>query len=418
MRIVACQFYSHNVLYGDYASEINKRYCDLNGYTYYVEKDTNKILNKIEGRSWTWYKPHLIKDVLEKYPDCDYVLFLDIDAVFSTDNRKIEEFIDDSFDIRMTQDHGPSLVNAGVMLLKNSEWSKTFVNGWWDICEEFPRFKTGLWHDQTCIQLLYERIDKTRFSIIDNYDFNAREYNENMFIFHAFSYGQLPYRTIDLVYNRKFNVKLPTESPLSEVAKLFRTDKSYLHDYYNRFYNKLFSKYKSSCDILEIGILDGQSLKVWNEYFENGVVHGMDIKDLSLNESRIRTFLVDQSDENQLFSFSNLGNKYDVIIDDGSHKMRDQQITIQILFDNLKSGGYFVIEDLQTSLECRMPHKSVFGWGDPNKTTCLDMLYSIQKGEPRSDFKTSQWDHFISQVDEVMISEDKEDSIYSIIKKK
>ncbi len=80
-------------------------------------------------------------------------------------DRKIEEFIDGDFEIKMTSDYGPSEVNAGVMLLKNSDWVKDYLNKWWDICEEFPQYKTGLWHDQTCIGLLNERIDKTKFSM-------------------------------------------------------------------------------------------------------------------------------------------------------------------------------------------------------------------------------------------------------------
>ena len=418
MKIVVTQFYTENVVYGNFAKEINERYCNQQGYTYFAETSTEKIKNSIEGRSWTWYKPHLIKEVFTLHPDCDYVLFLDIDAVFSTDTRRIEEFIDDTSDIIMTNDYGPSLVNAGVMLVKNTEWSKQYMDNWWNICEEFPQYKTGLWHDQTCIGLLYERIDKSKFKVIDALDFNAREYNEQKFIFHAFSYGMLPYRTIDAVYNKKFNITTRIDMGLNELAQHHGTDKQYFHNYYTRVYENLLRPYKTSCDILEIGVLGGASLKIWNDFFESGVVHGVDIEPKSLGYGRTECFIVDQSNEDELRKFAENGQKYDIIIDDGSHRMRDQQITVQILFKSLKSGGYFVIEDLQTSTECRMPSKAIFGWGDPEKTTCLDMLYSIISGDPKCDYKTSEWESFISEVEEIKLTQDREDSILATIKKK
>jgi hypothetical protein len=165
-------------------------------------------------------------------------------------------------------------------------------------------------------------------------------------------------------------------------------------------------------------VLDGASLKVWNDFFENGIIHGIDINNYQSSLERVTMYNVDQSNEDSLYEFSNKGNVYDVIIDDGSHRMKDVQITVQILFNNLKSGGVFVIEDLQTSLECRMPEKAVFGWGDPQKTTALDMLKSIITNNPYTDYKTPNWDYFINNIESIEISNDRDDSIYAIIKKK
>ena len=127
-KIVVCQFYTSNVSYGKYTEEINKKYCNNNNYIYFVETNGEKIKDKLQGRSWTWYKPHLINEVFNNHPDCDYVLFLDIDAIFCNEQRKIEEFITDDFSILMTEDYGPSIVNAGVMLLKNDNFSKDFIH--------------------------------------------------------------------------------------------------------------------------------------------------------------------------------------------------------------------------------------------------------------------------------------------------
>jgi hypothetical protein len=420
MNITVCQFYTPNVTYGVYSERINETYCRENNYNYFVEKDGDKIKNKIPGRSFTWYKPHLIRETLERYPESEYVLFLDIDAIFCNNSRRIEEFITNDFSILMTQDYGPSLVNAGVMLVKNDEYTKNFLQEWWDICEEHPQYKEGLWHDQTCIGLWYRKQNNfAKFKIITYNDFNAREYNDERFIFHAFSYGLLPNRTLDIIHNKKFNVVMEFESKdLNKIGEYYGTDKQYLHNYYNRFYQNLLSPYQKNCDILEIGVLDGASLKVWNEFFDNGIIHGIDINNYQSESDRIWMFNVDQSSQEKLMEFSNNGFKYDVIIDDGSHKMNDVQITAQILFENVKDGGVLVIEDLQTSVECRMPEKSVFGWGDPTKTTALDMLRSIINGNPQTDYKTERWESFLNNIESIQISNDREDSIYAIIRKK
>lgn len=420
-KITVCQFYTKNVSYGEFSEKINRKYCSDNSYQYYVEKNEDLIYSKLQGRSHTWYKPHLILDVFNMFPDSEYILFLDIDTIFCNNFRRIEEFIsDENFNILMTRDHGPSLVNAGVMLVKNSEYSKRFLRDWWEICEEYPKYKTELWHDQTCIGILHEKMhDKSKFKIIPNYDFNAMYYDDNNFLFHAFALRNQRNRGIDSIYYKKFNV-VPDIGckDLNLLGEFYSSDKSYLHNYYNRFYNRIFSDSKIKCDVLEIGILDGSSLRVWKHFFEYGNVHGIDINKVDIDDDRIKTFIVDQSNENQLIEFSNKGLMYDVIIDDGSHRMRDLQITAQILFKNINPGGLLIIEDLQTSIECRMPEKRIFNWGDPDKTTCIDMLQSIIDKKPKTDYETSEWKYFYENIESIEISSDKEDSIYAIIKKK
>lgn len=111
----------------------------------------------------------------------------------------------------------------------------------------------------------------------------------------------------------------------------------------------------------------------------------------------------------------------DVVLDDGSHKMVDQQITFAKLFKTLKSGGIYIIEDLHTSLEVVMPEKRVFGWGDPDKTITLDMLRHYQNtGEIVSDFMTKDEMRYLSEnIKSVEVYQSRPDwSITSVIIKK
>ena len=49
------------------------------------------------------------------------------------------------------------------------------------------------------------------------------------------------------------------------------------------------------------------------------------------------------------------------------------------------------MEDLHTSLECLLPEKAMFGWGDPTKTTTLQMLENYNNtGAIKSDYLTDE----------------------------
>jgi hypothetical protein len=125
---------------------------------------------------------------------------------------------------------------------------------------------------------------------------------------------------------------------------------------YADFYEKYLNHIKDdSLLVLEIGVCGGKSLKTWYEYLPNSTIIGLDVDDKSeYNNDRIYNFRLDQSDPDQLNHFYNecVNNdyKFDIILDDGSHHMLDQQLTLGYLFPLLKSGGVYFIEDLHTSL--------------------------------------------------------------------
>jgi hypothetical protein len=233
MKIVLAQFYTSNVAYGQYAEAINKKYCEEKGYTYFCEKDNYKIQAALEKRAPTWYKPKLIEDVIEQH-NPDYILFLDIDAIISDFNQNIEDFIDENYNIIFAEDVGHhSVMNAGVFLLKNNEWSKNFLKTWWKSADIFTPedsrdltileqnfgkvgyFKQALWHDQTCLTILYENNEdiKNNIKVISNVSFNYREYNKSNFIFHAFAYGHVRNRTLDIIYREKIESGINNSLP-------------------------------------------------------------------------------------------------------------------------------------------------------------------------------------------------------------
>jgi hypothetical protein len=444
LKIVVAQFYTSNVAYGKHSEEINKKYCDEQGYIYHVEKDDSKIKTALEGRSATWYKPKFITEVFDLY-EPDYVLFLDADAIVSDPSRRVEDFIEEGFNVVCTEDYGPSIMNAGVFLFKNSEWSKMILKKWWDVCEYLPGgpnsepgfFKQGLWHDQTCFgYLIQSRLDsKNNIKIITNKVLNGRIYKhsvDNNFIFHAFSFGDQTYRTLDYIHSQIFNIVTDERATMSDIAKKYPTDKDFTHNYFNAVYEKYFSpirdEVKKFCEIgvggfwQDAGWVPGNSLKVWDEYFPNAEILGLDIKSFDLtSQGKVTVDYIDQSNKELVDEYTSKLTEYDIILDDGSHVMYDQQITMASFFKSLKSGGIFVMEDLHSSPEVRIPEKnSIWGWGDPTKITTLEMLESFKNtGKIISDYLSEEEKLYLEEnIKSIEIFHLAPTSITSIIYKK
>lgn len=440
-NIILSQFWTENIAYKEYTRKLNSTYCDLQNYKYVVEEDGEKIKTRIQNRSITWYKPILLLEILETQ-NPDYVLFLDADAVVVGQDQRIEKFIDPSFDIVVTEDHGPSRMNAGVILIKNTPWVKDFLSKWWEISESLKGpngepegyYHTGLWHDQTCFGYLYDHIteSKEKIKIVPNHILNSRVVDDpshKIFIFHAFAYGNLLKRNLDLAYYKIFNLTPPKSGGLLGMASFYNTDKHYEHKYFELIYDQIFQPHQESCkSFLEIGCAGGESLRLWRDYFENAEIVGIDINTdytkLMLgddNYERLTLVNLDQSQEQELIRFCEDYKEFDFILDDGSHKMYDQQISLAKLFKILKPGGLFVLEDLHTSLEVVMPEKQIFNWGDPTKTITLSMLEKFQQtGKIQSDFISSEdTDYLNSWIESIEIYRTRPDwSITAIIKKK
>lgn len=93
---------------------------------------------------------------------------------------------------------------------------------------------------------------------------------------------------------------------------------------------------------------DLPSISMWQEYFPNAKLYGVDISDFSSFETdRFKFVRADAGDEKQLQKVADLGVPFDVIIDDGSHAPFHQQRTFLSLFPTLRPGGLFIIEDIQ-----------------------------------------------------------------------
>lgn len=193
---------------------------------------------------------------------------------------------------------------------------------------------------------------------------------------------------------------------LSDIFKKNKTDK-YDHKYAELYESILSDKRDQKINMLEIGVFFGLSHIAWSEYFDKGTIYGIDIfhpyrysrkmkcyayRPLNLidewdkikpdldhfslsewygerisefvNSDRIKLYrcsqsyidpskaikqetsicerglgwFIDQVEDDLLF---------DIIVDDGSHRQSDHQISLGYLFKQLKPGGVYIIEDAQ-----------------------------------------------------------------------
>jgi hypothetical protein len=183
-------------------------------------------------------------------------------------------------------------------------------------------------------------------------------------------------------YNNSFYKE---EAELSQLANYYETDKgtansldlSWGVDFPNHkcmHYTKTYEKYMSSkktepISMLEIGVCDKRfpyaSIKMWMSYFKDIDFYAVDnfwghkisnkIDDIKqLNEQGVNFVYADQGsfeDWNELNTC--YPNKFDFIVEDGSHWPNHMVISLWKSIGIIKSGGYYFMEDIQNPLVSR-----------------------------------------------------------------
>jgi len=200
--------------------------------------------------------------------------------------------------------------------------------------------------------------------------------------------------------------------------KQFDTDK-YEHGFID-VYEPYFNNSKNVKKVLEIGVYFGGSLQYLSDKFPDAKIYGIDIEDKTqYNTDNITTYIVNQEDRNALNKFLEETNvEFDIIIDDGGHTMKQQQVSFGTLFKSLKKGGIYILEDLHTS---RLEQLGTIAPDDI--ITTLDMLYTIQytKNVISNHILDEEKEYIINTIDDIRVwtrTPEYNQSVTSIIKKK
>ncbi len=141
---------------------------------------------------------------------------------------------------------------------------------------------------------------------------------------------------------------------LNELGLRHGTDKSSeVHDYLNLYERRFRGLRDEAFVMIEVGVLQGASLRMWGEYFPKARIVGIDYDPECARHERdnVSARIGDASNVDFLFDVVHEFGKPLLVIDDGSHRWDHQILLLQTLFPLLRPGGFFVVEDLDTSFE-------------------------------------------------------------------
>lgn len=171
-----------------------------------------------------------------------------------------------------------------------------------------------------------------------------------------------------------------------------RTDKNTSHSYLPVYENVLRHHRESAQHVLEIGIAQGGSIKLWRDYFVNATIHGVDIYDKSELPQDLQGCetikCYTQTDAYSDEFCNKIDFPLDVVIDDGPHTPASQVMCIKKYFPKLAKGGVLIIEDIPTrayfhDLVAAIPQEIPYTWelhdlkGKKNRFD--DMLFIVHK---------------------------------------
>ena len=169
----------------------------------------------------------------------------------------------------------------------------------------------------------------------------------------------------NLIYKFKKKIDIDLEKldhlSLDDLFLHFGTDKSNskkneelnAHGYTN-FYKKHLDSFKNKqIKILEIGAFSGASAAAFAKYFPNSEIYCIDINisNFKYQSKKIHVFGINSSDNKMVLKFLEKINFYesikhfDIIIDDGSHKLSDQLNALNFFYKLVAKGGFYIIED-------------------------------------------------------------------------
>lgn len=155
---------------------------------------------------------------------------------------------------------------------------------------------------------------------------------------------------------------------LLDIHSKYDTDKGTYHSYIEK-YDEIFGPFKNDkINFLEIGCLTCGSIKMFNEFFPQAHIYGMDnwaqntdhmghllynkginlteiIDDINNNYPRVKLITCDSTNQDQV-SKKLHGITFKFIIDDGDHSIAAQLNTFKNFIRYLEQGGVYIIEDV------------------------------------------------------------------------
>ena len=155
---------------------------------------------------------------------------------------------------------------------------------------------------------------------------------------------------------------------LADIHHKYDTDKGTHHSYIEK-YDEIFGPYKyENFNFLEIGCLTCGSIKMFNEFFTEAHIYGLDnwaqntdhighllsnkgidlkavVEEINTNYPRVHLKTCDSTNKQEVQKRLS-GMDFKFILDDGDHSLAAQLTTFKNFLPYLEWGGTYIIEDV------------------------------------------------------------------------
>ena len=143
---------------------------------------------------------------------------------------------------------------------------------------------------------------------------------------------------------------------------LNETDKHFWHRYTDE-YEKAILSIAEVKNVMEFGVFQGQSIRWLRTRFPKANIVGLDIVAQKSNwpvDDSIKYLTIDQENRADISALlSQVGNFYDFVIEDGSHRPTHQLNSLLATLPWMNIGSVYIVEDIHTCLTDFRNHKII-----------------------------------------------------------
>lgn len=321
----------------------------------------------------------------------DNVLYLDTDTIFHKNPEELFEKYGSTNSIWAKPDNSNDLMskvdvlsgmNDGQFILSKNLASKEILNHMKAYVNKILfKYKDSLTHKE------YKDLCwvSTQYAVWDYFQNNKnpiKYFDEKEVMLHVEPQNN---DTSNLVLHhyysgntKKFVPQKYVEKTLKEISIMlnYPSDKDTSHNYLPVYQKELNNI--NNIKILELGVYVGGSLKLWQDFFIDSEIHGLD--DTKRNDDPIPGIMHWGRYEDLYSTFED--EYFDYIINDSMHYAKEQIEAFNLYYPKLKSGGKFFMEDIpdQNNLDTilkKLDGHSFYIWDMNNTSISKDSIILV-----------------------------------------
>lgn len=143
------------------------------------------------------------------------------------------------------------------------------------------------------------------------------------------------------------------------------SDKGTMHSYIE-YYERHFEPHRALASVLEIGVMTGGSMLLWQHYFDSVFLTGVDLRNgfnqpLPFQDEltwAVWHWGVDSTNPDHVPDLK----QHQFVIDDGAHDLESQIKTLKNYWRFVQPGGTYFIEDIENDANTEALRKFISDW--------------------------------------------------------